>query len=177
MEGLEEDAVDFRKTYDGEGSEPVVMPANFPNLLANGASGIAVGMATNIPPHNVHELCLAMEMMLEGDPSIEDMMEVISGPDFPTGGILVEGKESMIEAYKTGRGAFRNRARWEKEELKQGQYQIVVTEMPYQVQKSRLIEKIADLIYTNADVDDVRDESTMIFALRLYRKRMSNRSC
>lgn len=162
MEGLEEDAVDFRKTYDGEGSEPVVMPANFPNLLANGASGIAVGMATNIPPHNVHELCLAMEMMLEGDPTIEDMMEVISGPDFPTGGILVEGKESMIEAYKTGRGAFRNRARWEKEELKQGQYQIVVTEMPYQVQKSRLIEKIADLIYNKKlpMLDDIRDEST-----------------
>jgi len=162
LEGLDEDAVDFSKTYDGEGAEPAVLPSNFPNLLANGASGIAVGMATNIPPHNVYELCLAMEMMLDNDATIEQLMNVVQGPDFPTGGILVESKESMIETYKTGRGAFRNRAKWEKEELKQGQYQIIVTEMPYQVQKSRLIEKIADLIFSKKlpMLEDVRDEST-----------------
>lgn len=162
LEGLEEDAVDFRETYDGEGREPVVLPSNFPNLLANGASGIAVGMATNIPPHNVFELCEAMEMMLDEDPSIKDLMKVIKGPDFPTGGTLIEPKESILEAYETGRGAFRMRAKWEKEDLKQGQYQIIVTEIPYQVQKSRLIEKMADLIFQKKlpMLDDVRDEST-----------------
>lgn len=162
LEGLDEDAVDFRETYDGEGREPIVLPANFPNLLANGSSGIAVGMATNIPPHNVHELCEAMELILDEDASVERLMDVIQGPDFPTGGILVESKESILESYQTGRGAFRMRAKWELEDLKQGQYQIIITEIPYQIQKSRLIEKIADLIFQRKlpMLEDVRDEST-----------------
>ena len=148
MEGIDEDAVDFRPTYDGDGEEPIVMPANFPNLLANGSSGIAVGMATNIPPHNVNELCEAMELMLDGakDPDIKDLLKFIKGPDFPTGGILIEPKENILSAYQTGRGSFRLRAKWEREDLKRGTYQIVVTEIPYQVQKSRLIEKIAELV-------------------------------
>lgn len=161
LEGIDEDAVDFRATYDGETDEPIVFPAAFPNLLANGSSGIAVGMATNIPPHNVDELCQAMEAMIDGDPSVEDLVEFVHGPDFPTGGILVEDKANIVEAYKTGRGAFRVRARWTKEELKQGQYEIVVTEIPYQVQKSKLVERIADLITTKKIpmLEDVRDES------------------
>lgn len=163
MEGIDEDAVDFRNTYDGEGSEPIVMPGAFPNLLANGSSGIAVGMATNIPPHNVAELCAAMEHMLaaEGDVEVKDLMKFIKGPDFPTGGILVETKESILESYRTGRGSFRLRAKWEKEELKRDTWQIVVTEIPYQIQKSKLIEKIADLIHNRKlpMLDDVRDES------------------
>lgn len=161
LEGIDEDAVDFRATYDGEGREPVVMPANFPNLLANGSSGIAVGMATNIPPHNVHELCEAMELMLERDVEVEDLVRIVRGPDFPTGGVLIEDSDAILQAYKTGRGSFRVRARWNREDLKQGQYQIVVTEMPYQVQKSRLVEKIAELIQSRKlpMLDDVRDES------------------
>jgi topoisomerase-4 subunit A len=161
LEGIEENAVDFRPTYDGEGAEPIVMPSNFPNLLANGASGIAVGMATNIPPHNVAELCDAMLLMLEKDASIEEICKLVKGPDFPTGGILVESKASILESYRTGRGSFRLRAKWEKEELHRGTYQIVVTEMAYQVQKSKLIEKIADLIQNKKlpMLDDVRDES------------------
>lgn len=163
MEGIDEDAVDFRSTYDGEGAEPIVMPGAFPNLLANGSSGIAVGMATNIPPHNVAELCGAMEFMLDSDKDVEvkDLMKFVKGPDFPTGGILVEPKESILEAYQTGRGSFRLRAKWEKEELKRDSYQIVVTEIPYQVQKSKLVEKIADLIVNRKlpMLDDVRDES------------------
>jgi topoisomerase-4 subunit A len=172
LEGLDEDAVDFRGTYDGEGAEPIVLPANFPNLLANGSSGIAVGMATNIPPHNVFELCSAMELILEEDASIEKILDHIQGPDFPTGGILVEPKESIIETYKTGKGSFRLRARWEKEDLKQGLYQIIVTEIPYQVQKSRLIEKIADLIHNKKlpMLDDVRDESAEDIRLVLVPK-------
>lgn len=161
LDGIEEDAVDFRPTYDGSENEPVVLPGGFPNLLANGSSGIAVGMATNIPPHNVAELCEAMELMLDKDPSIAELVEIIKGPDMPTGGVLVEKKEDIISAYETGRGAFRIRAKWEKEDLKQGLYQIVVTEIPYQVQKSKLVEKIADLI-NNKKVpllEDVRDES------------------
>ncbi len=161
LEGIEEDAVDFRPTYDGSELEPVVLPGGFPNLLANGSSGIAVGMATNIPPHNVAELCCAMELMLEKDPSIAEIVEIVQGPDMPTGGIMVEAREDVVKAYETGRGAFRIRARWEKEELKQGMYQIIVTEIPYQVQKSKLIEKIADLIHLKKLplLDDVRDES------------------
>ena len=146
LEGIEEDAVEFRPTYDGSENEPSVLPGGFPNLLANGSSGIAVGMATSIPPHNAAELCEAMEIMLERDPSISELVDVISGPDFPTGGTLVENKEDVIKAYETGKGAFRVRAKWEKEELKQGQYQIIVTEIPYQVQKSKLIERIAELV-------------------------------
>ncbi len=172
MEGLDENAVDFRPTYDGDSEEPVVMPSNFPNLLANGSSGIAVGMATNIPPHNVAELCGAMELMLDGDPDIKDLVKIVKGPDFPTGGTLVEPKETILEAYKTGRGSFRLRAKWEVQELKSGQYQIVVTEIPYQVQKSKLVERIADLIQNKKVpmLDDVRDESAEDIRLVLMPK-------
>ncbi len=173
MEGIDENAVDFRPTYDGEGSEPIVMPANFPNLLANGSSGIAVGMATNIPPHNVAELCEAMELMLaEEDATIEQICKIIKGPDFPTGGTLVEPKENILEAYKTGKGSFRLRAKWEVEEGKAGAWNIIVTEIPYQVQKSKLIEKIAELITSKklAMLDDVRDESAEDIRLVLVPK-------
>lgn len=161
LDGIEENAVDFRPTYDGSESEPIVLPGGFPNLLANGSSGIAVGMATNIPPHNVAELCDAMLLMLEKDPSVAELCDIVQGPDMPTGGVMVESKDAIINAYESGKGAFRIRARWEKEELKQGLYQIVITEIPYQVQKSKLIEKIADLISTKKLplLDDVRDES------------------
>lgn len=172
LEGIDQDAVDFRYTYDGDTQEPVVLPSNFPNLLANGAAGIAVGMATNIPPHNVAELCEAMELMLEKDATIEEIVKIVRGPDFPTGGILVESKESILESYRTGRGSFRTRARWVKEELKQGTWQIVVTEIPYQVQKAKLVEQIANLI-TNKKIpmlDDVRDESAEDIRLVLVPK-------
>jgi topoisomerase-4 subunit A len=162
LEGIEEDAVDFRATYDGSGSEPVVLPAAFPNLLANGSTGIAVGMATSIPPHNVSELCDAMRHLIQRpQATIEKLVDFVPGPDFPTGGILVESHAAIVEAYKTGRGSFRLRAKWEKEELKQGMWQIVVTEMPYQVQKSRLVEKIAELLTARKLplLDDLRDES------------------
>ncbi|MCK6418310.1 MAG: DNA topoisomerase IV subunit A [Alphaproteobacteria bacterium] len=173
LDGLDEDAVDFRANYDGSEREPIVLPAAFPNLLANGASGIAVGMATNIPPHNVAELCEAMLMILD-DPkvSVKDLLKVVKGPDFPTGGLLVEPKENIRAAYETGRGSMRLRARWEQEELKQGQYQIIVTEIPYQVQKSKLIEKIAELINNRKlpMLDDVRDESAEDIRLVLVPK-------
>jgi topoisomerase-4 subunit A len=161
LEGIDEDAVDFRPTYDGSETEPVVLPGGFPNLLANGASGIAVGMATNIPPHNVAELCDAMELLLAGDPSVEALAAIVRGPDFPTGGILMESRESVVESYRTGRGSFRLRARWVQEDLKGGTYQIVVTEIPYQVQKSKLVERIAELIHERKIpmLEDVRDES------------------
>ncbi|MEI7610285.1 MAG: DNA topoisomerase (ATP-hydrolyzing), partial [Rhodospirillaceae bacterium] len=162
LEGIDEDAVDFRATYDGDGEEPVVLPANFPNLLANGATGIAVGMATSIPPHNVGEICDALRHLIrQPDASIESLVALMPGPDFPTGGLLVEPRESVIESYRTGRGAFRLRARWVKEPLAQGTWQIVVTEIPYQVQKSRLVEKIAELLAAKKLVllEDVRDES------------------
>jgi len=174
LEGIDEDAVDFRPTYDGDGSEPIVMPGAFPNLLANGSSGIAVGMATNIPPHNVAELCEAMELLLDSETEVTDaqLAKIVKGPDFPTGGILVEPKENIAEAYRTGRGSFRLRAKWEREELKQGQYQIIVTEIPYQVQKSKLIERIAELIMTKKlhMLDDVRDESAEDIRLVLIPK-------
>ena len=163
LDGLDEDTVDFRETYDGEEREPTVLPANFPNLLANGATGIAVGMATSIPPHNAAELCDAMlHLIKHPKATAEKMVEFVPGPDFPTGGVLVEPYAAIVNAYKTGRGGFRLRARWVAEDLGRGQYQIVVTEIPYQVQKSRLIEKIADLINDkkNAALADVRDEST-----------------
>jgi topoisomerase-4 subunit A len=174
LDGIEEDAVDFRPTYDGSELEPVVLPGGFPNLLANGSSGIAVGMATNIPPHNVAELCEAMELMLDSDTdvTVKDLVKIISGPDFPTGGILVEDKKDIIAAYETGRGTFRCRAKWKVEELKRGTYQIVVTEIPYQVQKSKLVEKIADLINNKKIpmLDDVRDESAEDIRLVLVPK-------
>jgi topoisomerase-4 subunit A len=162
LEGLAEDAVDFRDNYDGTLREPVVLPAAFPNLLANGASGIAVGMATNIPPHNLDELvgaCLAM--IADPDAGDDALLTHVQGPDFPTGGVIVEPRESMAESYRTGRGSFRLRARWEIEEQGRGQWQIVVTEIPYQVQKSRLIEKLAELIQAKKVpiLADVRDES------------------
>ena len=162
LTGIDENAVDFRPTYDGSASEPVVLPAAFPNLLANGAAGIAVGMATSIPPHNVGELCDALLHLIKTpNARIDTLVDHVPGPDFPTGGILVEPRASIVEAYKTGRGAFRLRARWEKEELPRGQYRIVVTEIPYQVQKGKLIERIAEII--NAKklpiLEDVRDES------------------
>ncbi len=163
LDGIDEDTVDFRPTYDGEDSEPVVLPARFPNLLANGASGIAVGMATSIPPHNAGELCAAL-LHLVDDPacSIEALLAHIPGPDFPTGGVLVEPAHSIRAAYETGRGSFRLRARWETEPLGHGAYQIVVTEMPYQVPKGRLIEKIAGLLEEKKLplLADIRDEST-----------------
>lgn len=162
MEGLDEDAVDFRPTYDGTESEPVVMPAAFPNLLANGATGIAVGMATSIPPHNVGEICTALgHLIKEPECSVDALIALMPGPDFPTGGVLVESREAVAEAYRTGRGAFRLRAKWEVEKLSHGLYQIIVTEIPYQVQKSKVIEKIAELL-TDKKLPllaDIRDES------------------
>jgi topoisomerase-4 subunit A len=162
LDGIDEDAVDFRATYDGSGSEPMVLPGAFPNLLANGASGIAVGMATSIPPHNVSELCDALRHLIKFPNShIDKLVSFVPGPDFPTGGILVEGREAVVEAYKTGKGSFRLRAKWEKDELKQGTWRIVVTEIPYQVAKSRLIENIAELLQARKLplLDDVHDES------------------
>jgi topoisomerase-4 subunit A len=162
LQGIDDDAVDFRGTYDGEGREPVVLPSAFPNLLANGAAGIAVGMATSIPPHNVAELCEALIYLIKTpNASVAKLMDFIPGPDFPTGGTLVESREAIAEAYGTGRGSFRIRARWEVEQLKGGTWQIVVTEIPYQVQKSRLIERIAELIQERkiAILGDIMDES------------------
>jgi topoisomerase-4 subunit A len=167
LEGIDENTVDFRPTYDGEGSEPVVLPANFPNLLANGAAGIAVGMATSIPPHNVAEICDALERLIEkeklkGDKvSIRELVNRMPGPDFPTGGDLVEPFDTIVEAYKTGKGSFRLRAKWESEKTKGGGYVVIVTEIPYQVQKSRLVERIAELLAEKKLplLADVRDES------------------
>ena len=162
LEGLSEDAVDFRDNYDGRLTEPVVLPATFPNLLANGSSGIAVGMATNIPPHNIDELIGAcLHLIKTPDARDETLLNYVPGPDFPTGGVIVESKENIAEAYRTGRGAFRLRCKWEIEDLGRGQWQIVVTEIPYQVQKSKLIEKLAELIQIKKIpiFGDVRDES------------------
>ena len=162
LAGLDEDAVDFRPNYDGTLSEPVVLPAAFPNLLANGSSGIAVGMATNIPPHNIVELVDAcLHLIKTPDARDETLLNYVKGPDFPTGGTIVESPESMAEAYRTGRGGFRVRAKWGTEDLGRGQWQIVVTEIPYQVAKSKLVERIADLIASKKlpILADVRDES------------------
>lgn len=163
MEGLDENAVDFRSTYDGENEEPIVMPAALPNLLVNGATGIAVGMATSIPPHNLSEVCDGLIALIRNpEISIEELVRFIPGPDFPTGGLLVESPENILKAYETGRGSFRLRARWEVEKLEFGQYQIVVTEIPYFVQKSKLVEKIAALLEDKKLplLGDLRDEST-----------------
>ncbi|MCH4539568.1 DNA topoisomerase IV subunit A [Ochrobactrum sp. A-1] len=184
LEGINENAIDFRPTYNEEDEEPIVLPGAFPNLLANGSAGIAVGMATNIPPHNVAELCSsALYIINHPDTPVEELVTSpeqweelkreaetdpaallkckVRGPDFPTGGILVEEHGNILEAYRTGRGAFRVRARWEKEEGNRGTWVIVVTEIPYQVQKSRLIEKIAELLLAKKLplLDDIRDES------------------
>jgi len=162
LDGIDEDTVDFRETYDGEDKEPVVLPAAFPNLLANGASGIAVGMATSIPPHNAAELIDAsLHLIKAPNARTETLLRYVKGPDFPTGGVCVEDASAMEEAYATGRGGFRLRARWRAEDLGRGRYQIVVAEIPYQVQKSKLIEKIADLIQSKKlpALADIRDES------------------
>jgi len=162
LEGLNESAVDFRDNYDGRLTEPAVLPAQFPNLLANGSSGIAVGMATNIPPHNISELCDACIHLIKTPDARDDtLLNFVPGPDFPTGGVIVEPPESIAQAYRTGKGGFRLRCRWEVEDLGRGQWQIVVTEIPYQVQKSKLIEKIAEAIQTKKIpiLADVRDES------------------
>ena len=163
MEGLNENAVDMRETYDGEEHEPVIMPAMVPNLLCNGSAGIAVGMATNIPPHNLGEVCDALLYLIDNpDCGEEPLVRKIKGPDFPTGGIIVDSFDSILNTYKQGRGGFRIRARWESEDLTHGQYQIVIKEIPYQVQKSKLIEKIAALLLEKKLplLSDIRDEST-----------------
>ncbi len=162
MEGLAEDAVEFRPNYDGTLTEPVVLPAAFPNLLCNGSSGIAVGMATNVPPHNLHEVVDAcLHLIKTPDARDDTLMNFVQGPDFPTGGVLVEDAETLREVYRTGRGSIRLRARWTQEDLGRGLWQIVVTEIPYQVQKSKLIERLAELIQTKKIpiLGDVRDES------------------
>ncbi len=159
---IDNDTVDFRQTYDGENSEPIVLPAAFPNLLANGAQGIAVGMATSIPPHNVAEICDALQHLIKTpNARVETLINLMPGPDFPTGGILSETRETIVEAYKTGRGSLRVRARYEVEKLKGGGWQIVITEIPYQVAKSKLIEKIAELLQEKKlpFLDDIQDES------------------
>ena len=162
LEGLDENAVDFIPTYNEEDEEPKVLPAGFPNLLANGSQGIAVGMATSIPPHNAAEICnAALHLIKAPNARIETLMDHMLGPDLPTGGIIIEPKANMLEAYKTGKGGFKVRARWNVEDTGRGMYQIIVTEIPYQVQKSRLIEKLAEVIETKKaqGLADVRDES------------------
>jgi topoisomerase-4 subunit A len=162
LEGLSENSVDFRDNYDGRLEEPVVLPASFPNLLANGSTGIAVGMATNIPPHNVVELVDAcLHLIKSPNARDETLVDYVPGPDFPTGGVIVEPRENILNAYATGRGSFRLRCKWEIEKLDRGQWQIVVTEIPYQVQKSKLIEKIAEVIQLKKIpiLADIRDES------------------
>jgi topoisomerase-4 subunit A len=162
LDGIDEDAVDFRATYDGAGEEPVVLPAAFPNLLANGAQGIAVGMATAIPPHNVAELCDAALYLID-NPNARSatLLKWVKGPDFPVGGVIVDSPESIAEAYKTGRGSFRVRARWKTEDTGRGTYVVVISEIPWLVQKSRLVEKLAELLNDKKLplVADVRDES------------------
>ncbi|BCP53336.1 DNA topoisomerase 4 subunit A [Kaistia sp. 32K] len=162
LEGIDEDAIDFRENYSGDLKEPIVLPSSLPNLLANGTSGIAVGMATSVPPHNIAELCDAALVLIKNPgATTEDLVQHVQGPDLPTGGIIVDTRAQITEAYRTGKGAFRVRARWHVEDQGRGTYLIVVTEIPYQVQKSRLIEKIAELIQTRKVplLADVRDES------------------
>src|SRR6202789_371833 len=162
LEGVDEDAVEFKPTYDNSGKEPVVLPGGFPNMLANGAQGIAVGMATSIPPHNAAELCdAALHLIDKPDAKSKTLLKWVKGPDFPTGGILVDSKESIAEAYMTGRGSFRTRAKWSQEEGARGTWVIVITEIPWLVQKSRLVEKIAELLNDKKLplVDNVHDES------------------
>ncbi|MCC3246859.1 DNA topoisomerase IV subunit A [Methylocystis sp. WRRC1] len=162
LEGIDEDAIDFKPNYSGEEKEPIVLPSALPNMLANGAQGIAVGMATSIPPHNLAELCdAALYLISHRNATSEQLLTFVQGPDFPTGGIIVDRREEIVEAYRTGRGSFRVRARWTKEELPRGGWVAVVTEIPYGVQKSRLIEKLAELISERKLplVADVRDES------------------
>ncbi|HKS63890.1 MAG TPA: DNA topoisomerase IV subunit A, partial [Xanthobacteraceae bacterium] len=162
LDGINEDAVDFRANYDGQSEEPVVLPAAFPNLLANGATGIAVGMATAIPPHNVAELCdAALHLIDNPNARSKTLLKYVPGPDFPTGGLIVDPRNEIAEAYATGRGSFRVRARWTQEDSGRGTWQVVITEIPWLVQKMRLVERIAELINEKKLplVADVRDES------------------
>src|ERR671917_1085512 len=162
LEGIDEDAVDFRETYDQANEEPIVLPAAFPNLLANGSQGIAVGMATSIPPHNAAELCdAALHLIKHRKATSQELLEFVQGPDFPTGGIVVDTRTVIAETYRTGRGSFRVRARWGKEDTGRGTWAVVVTEIPYGIPKSRLIEKIAELLQERKLplLADVRDES------------------
>ncbi len=161
LDGIDENTVDFRPNYSGEGEEPAVLPGAFPNLLANGASGIAVGMATSIPPHNAAELCAAaLHLIKHPGATVDKLVQFVPGPDFPTGGVIVDAPQAIVEAYRTGRGSFRTRARWIREELSRGAWQIVVREIPFQVQKGRLVEKIAELLSERKLplLGDVRDE-------------------
>ncbi len=162
LAGITEDAVDYRPTYNEEDEEPIVLPGAFPNLLANGSSGIAVGMATSVPPHNVAELCdAALHLIDHPDASVAKLVEFVQGPDFPTGGIIVDSRQSILDAYETGRGGFRVRSKWTQEDQGRGTWVIAVTEIPYGVQKSRLIEKIAELLMARKLplLEDIRDES------------------
>lgn len=170
LEDIDRDCVDFRPTYDGEEFEPLVFPAAFPNILANGANGIAVGMATSIPPHNLDELCEGLLILIDNpNASVDDLLGVIEGPDFPTGGIVVEHKQAIKEIYEKGKGSLRVRARWHTQEQKGGTYKIVVTQIPYQVGKSKLIEKIADLLLQkklpllNDVIDESADDIRIVF--------------
>ena len=163
LDGIDEDTVDFRANYDGREQEPSVLPANFPNLLANGSSGIAVGMATSIPPHNVGELCdAALHLIKFPNATADKLVDFVPGPDLPTGGLIVEPREEIVKAYKIGRGSFRLRAKWEQEDTGRGTYQIVVTEIPYQIPKARLVSRIAELMLQKKLplLADIRDEST-----------------
>ena len=168
LDGIDEDTVDFRANYDGREQEPSVLPANFPNLLANGSSGIAVGMATNIPPHNVGELCdAALHLIKFPNATADKLVELVPGPDLPTGGVIVEPREEIVKAYKTGRGSFRLRAKWKQEDTGRGTYQIIVTEIPYQIPKARLVARIAELLLQKklpllADVRDVSTEEVRL---------------
>ena len=162
MEGIDEDAIDYRDNYSGEKQEPVVLPSAFPNLLANGAQGIAVGMATSIPPHNAAELCdAALHLITHRDATPDKLLAFVPGPDFPTGGIIVDNRDSIAETYRTGRGSFRLRARWHREEGLRGAWLVVITEIPYMVQKNRLMEKLGDLVNERKlpHIGDIRDES------------------
>ena len=176
LDGIDDDAVDFRPNYDGEEHEPIVLPAGFPNLLANGAAGIAVGMATSIPPHNAGEVCAAALALIENpDATTAELLQHMPGPDFPTGGVLVEDPAAIAIAYETGRGGFRLRAAWEVERGKNGTWQIVVTAIPYQVQKTKLIESLAELLEAKKLplLGDLRDESTELVRLLLEPKSRS----
>ena len=173
LAGIDDDAVDFRATYDGEEHEPAVLPGGFPNLLANGSAGIAVGMATSIPPHNAGEVCAAaMHLIGNPDATTADLLLHMPGPDFPTGGTVIEDHAAVLQAYETGRGGFRTRAKWDVERGKHGVWQVVVTEIPYQVQKARLIEQVAELLEAKKlpFLADIRDESTELVRVVLEPK-------
>ena len=177
VQDIDSDTVIFRPNYDNQEEEPSVLPARFPNLLANGSEGIAVGMATSIPPHNLHELCDAILLLLKNpDATIEELLSYIKGPDFPTGGVIVEPIENIITAYKTGRGSFRTRASFHVEQLNHGLYQIVITEIPYQVQKSKLIEKLAEIYLEKkiAMLGNIRDESSDTLRIVIEPKNRTN---